>query len=678
MAFLVYCSPSFADETVQVCGSYANNVFSSGSGPGITATGRCPTPSYNGGGFGLFNSATTTRGQTGRWQTTTPAGLELVGATASQLVSYGVNDGQDYGGGFYWAGGGTGTNDQTPSSLGMLFAPSSYFGMQLVCGKGTCKAPAGLTVGAFSLYVRETVGPSFAAPTGLWQTSGWIRGTWPVFVWGNSPSGLCSLSASLDGQLINTTTSPQDVSSWHQCAAPPINQPLDTSRYRQGAVPLTLSTGDAAGVPASLTKTVYIDNSAPAVSMSGPTDAPTTAGTQYVTATATDPLSGIAGLSCLVDGAPSQWFSGASASVPVSGVGQHSVHCSAANNAVDPAGNHGWSAPSSWSVKIGYPTIAAIGFSKIVDGLRCRRVREHVTIPARWLTVRRHHRLVKVRERAHRKLVKVTRCHPRTARRRILVWKTVHRHGRLVRVKHAKIITVPLVPRVVMRTARRVAFGHGTAVSGWLGQSDGTALSGQTVRVLSAPDNGLGRFAQVAVTTTATNGSWTTTIPRGPSQLVQANYDGTATTEASVSTQVHVIVPAKVKLLSVLPRRVAWGQTVRITGQLLGGYLPGGGALVRLRIGTGHRYSTYGVEEHVTGHGRFSTTYTFGAGLPGAYRSFWFQAATLPMGDYPYAPAASGRRSVLVGGHPQTAATRRRHGPPRHKRHPTKHRRPKR
>jgi hypothetical protein len=155
LALLVCCSSSFADETVQVCGSYANNVFSSSSAPGITATGRCPTPSYNGGGFGLFNSGTTTRGQNGRWQTTAPAGLELVGATANQLQSNGINDGQDYGGGFYWAGGGAG--NQTPSTLGMVFsAPSSYFGVQLVCGKGTCKAPALLAVGAFSLYVRET------------------------------------------------------------------------------------------------------------------------------------------------------------------------------------------------------------------------------------------------------------------------------------------------------------------------------------------------------------------------------------------------------------------------------------------------------------------------------------------------------------------------------------------
>ena len=65
---------------------------------------------------------------------------------------------------------------------------------------------------------------------------------------------------------------------------------------------------------------------------------------------------------------------------------------------------------------------------------------------------------------------------------------------------------------------------------------------------------------------------------------------------------------------------MAWGGTVRITGQLVGGYLPAGGALVRLRIGQGSSYQTYGVQEHVTGNGRFSTTYTFGAGQASSFQ----------------------------------------------------------
>ncbi len=655
-ASLGWSACALGDETVHVCGSYANNVFSSSTVSGIKATVGCPTPAYNGGGFGLFNSGNTTRGQTGSWQTVAPAGLELVGATANQIVSAGVNNGadSDYGGGFYYAGGGPQVSNSTPASLGMAFpSPSSYFGMKLVCGRGTCSQPAIFTVGAFSLYVRETSGPSLVAPTGLFQASGWLRGAWQFFAWGNSPSGLCSLSATLDGQLINTTTSAQDVSTWHQCAAPPVDQPVDTSQYGQGAVPLTISADDAAGVPASITKTVYLDNSTPTISLSGPVDAPSTAGTQYVTAAASGSPSGIASIVCSVDGGPAETYANASAKVPVSGIGPHLVRCAADNNAIDPSGAHGWSSWQSWSLSIRQPTVSGIGFSRRVDPLLCHRARERVTVPARWVVVHRHHRRVKVLRRAHTKTVSVAKCHAQIVRRRITVWTTVTRDGGPTRVAHHRWIRVVVLPHTVTRDTRRVAHGKATTVDGWLGTTNGTALAGQTVRVLTAPDNGKGQFSQAAVAVTRANGSWSAKLPPGPSRLVEAAYGGAATLEPSTSSQAHVVVPAKVQLISVRPSRVAWGGTVRIVGRLVGGYLPPQGALVRLRLGQGSGYNTYGIQEHVTGNGRFTTTYTFGAGLPGVIRTFWFQIASLPMGgDYPWAPADSRKVRVIVGGHP--------------------------
>jgi hypothetical protein len=83
---------------------------------------------------------------------------------------------------------------------------------------------------------------------------------------------------------------------------------------------------------------------------------------------------------------------------------------------------------------------------------------------------------------------------------------------------------------------------------------------------------------------------------------------------------------------------------------MIGGDRPPGGALVRLRIGIGSARTTYGVREHVTGAGRFTTTYTFALGEPSVPKAYWFQTASLPMGNYPYAPAASRHVSVLVGG----------------------------
>lgn len=229
----------------------------------------------------------------------------------------------------------------------------------------------------------------------------------------------------------------------------------------------------------------------------------------------------------------------------------------------------------------------------------------------------------------------------------------VHRHGHLVTVRRVRYVHVVVPPRVVSKTSRVVRFGRGTRVSGWLGTASGTGLAGRVVHILTAPDNGSGQFSDAALARTAGNGTWTAELGAGPSRLVEAVYDGDPTTESAASDQAHLIVPARVKLLRVSPRRVPWGGTVRITGQLVGGYLPPGGALVRLRIGIGSAYQTYGVQEHVTGGGRFTTAYTFGAGDPSFFRTYFFQIATLPMGNYPYAPGASARRTVTVGGHPR-------------------------
>ena len=286
-------------------------------------------------------------------------------------------------------------------------------------------------------------------------------------------------------------------------------------------------------------------------------------------------------------------------SVAVAGVGEHQVRCLAENNAVDGAGVHGRSPIETFSMKIGVPTVSAIAFSKIVHQMRCHQPRRSV----RGARVAR----------------------PKCSTRAIL-----RRHALSVTVRH----------------------GRATTVHGWLGTYTGAGLAGQTVTVLAAANDGRRIFSPVATVRTAGNGSWSARLPPGPSRLIEGAYAGGPNSESSVSGVAREIVPAKIQLLKVTPRRVGWGDTVRIVGRLDGGHLPRGGALIRLRIGLGSAFTTYGVHEHVGGNGRFKTTYTFGLGDAGIHRAYWFQIATLPMGDYPYAPASSRRVSVLVGGHP--------------------------
>ena len=188
---------------------------------------------------------------------------------------------------------------------------------------------------------------------------------------------------------------------------------------------------------------------------------------------------------------------------PVSGIGEHSVSCRRCQQRRRSRQESRWSATRDWALKIGDPTVSGIAFGHIVNAPRCKRVKERVKVPARWVTVRRHHKLVKVKRRAHLKLKKVTKCHPRTAIKRVAIRVRVRRHGKKVWVTRHKRKRSCCCPHIKNSAHLRVAHGKPATVSGWLGTYSGVALAGQHVTVLAAADNGLGRFAPVAAATTA-------------------------------------------------------------------------------------------------------------------------------------------------------------------------------
>ncbi len=281
-----------------------------------------------------------------------------------------------------------------------------------------------------------------------------------------------------------------------------------------------------------------------------------------------------------------------------------------------------------------------VSLTRIVNPVRKRVEVKRVRVGWHWATIRRGNHTVRVKRGGHFKTIKITEYVQTCTTKRVQIGTHRWRVERNCKPPHVQITSTLQVP-----------YGHSVAIHGLYTTAQGVPIAGQPVRILAAPDNGFGAFSQIATATTAGDGSWTATVPAGPSRIVRAVTDGTSTILPS-SGQVKVIVPASIRLLRVWPRHVAWGGTVHLVGQLSGGYLPSGGALVRLRIGYKSSYNTYGVEEHVTGNGRFSTVATFGPGDPSVYRTYWFQIASLPMGNYPFAPAASQRVPVTVGGHP--------------------------
>jgi hypothetical protein len=646
-----------ANETVLVCDVYGDQVAPNPGGLyGIGASTSCPgnddpqsyTLSDPPGGMAIWTGGDNTipQGTAVHWTVTAPTGMMIHSVYVPHMYSYGIDDGTGWGGGFFWSGGSnnvstfdgeTGWSSGTTSGPGFTWPPGGtpYFGWQVVCGVSSCSngGDQWLSVELLELNMQETSGPWLFAPDGLWQASGWIRGSWQLHFFGDSPSGLCSMSAALNGQTVASSSSGVDPAVWHQCAAPAVDQAVNTAQYGQGAVPLTLSGTDAATEPVSDTKTLDIDNQTPTVSLSGPTDAPSTAGTQYVTAEAGAGPSGVAGISCSVDNAPSQWYAATSVRIPIQGIGVHEVSCLSEGNARDASGNLASSTPATWTLSIRSPSVSTVSFERVVDALRCKATRERVRIPAHWVTASYHGHPVRTKLPAQIRTIRVVHCHPRVIRRRVRV------HGRW------RTVRVVVLPHDVLRSTRRVRAGAGAAVSGWLGTAAGDALGGQVVRVLTAPDNGSDQFAQAAVVTTAANGGWSAILPPGPSRLVVASYAGSATIEPALSPTARLVVPASVSL-NVRPDVTHWGGHITISGRLRGGFVPPAGEIVVLWIGwpggsteIGHLYARR--------DGRFSSRYTFLRGNGTETYRLW--ADTARESDYPYAPASSRHVSVTVG-----------------------------
>jgi hypothetical protein len=645
---------------IHLCGSWTPGTSPTGGQLGVARSGSSTsglTPAYQcpatsgGTAYGMWvlgDKNGVPAGSRAYWEIDAPSGLSIIGVHTvgdQGMASFGVNANVGWGGGFYWKGGGaTATPGEIHFSSPLINSP--YFGWQVICGATTCNGaskPGEITVLELELEAMETSGPSLSStPGSLGATTGWVRGRWPIAFTADGPSGACQLSAALGGISVSQPVNePQVQTTWHQCSAGSFSQDFDTASVGSGGgIPLTMSARDAAYdytagryLASTVSKSVNLDNAPVMLSLSGPTDAPSTAGTQYITATATAGPSGVAGIACSVDGSPYQLHAGASTQIPLRAIGSHTASCYAQNNAVNSNGTPATSALQTWTLTIRQPSVSTVSFARVVDSLRCARKRERVRIPGRWVTGTSNGRPVRIKLPPETRTVRVVHCHPRIVQRRVLI------RGRWRRVP------VVLLPHTVQATTRRIRHGATTTVSGWLGTLRGNALGGQQVAILTAADNGRGRFRAAAVTTTAPNGGWTARLPAGPSRIVRVTYGGTNTVEPSSSAPAQLVVPASVRL-TISPRNTHWGGRIMIQGRLRGGYVPPKGELVVLRIGwpggsteIGHLYARR--------DGRFHSTYTFLRG--NGTETYWLWAATATETDYPFASSRSRRTTVTVG-----------------------------
>jgi len=635
------------DNQAPGCGVWAMN--------GLTTFGYDPPCSEAPLGFYGGGGASFPAGARIGMQTNAPPGVAIISALVDPYEIENINNNQGWGGGSYYAGGGSGWDSGAPYESDSGFS-SSYWGFQMICGWSSCSNFGSIYLNSIQLTAEEDQGPSLTAvgSDNLWyQASHWIwnppADLWSIGLSGTDPSGVCQMWATLNGVQINSPGQTPDTAVWQQCPDWTWGASVDTRNYVPGSGPLslTLAGSNAAGVVSAPAETLEVDNDPVQLSLSGPATASTSSGTQYVTATANAGPSGVA-IGCSLDGGPQRWQNGTVEQIPVAGAGDHVVSCQAHNGAIDPQDQYAYSATRTWSLDIGQPTVSAIGFARIVDALKCGRARERVTIPARWVTVRRHHKFVRVHKRAHTKMVSVERCHPRIVWQRKTVWVTVHRHGKLVAVKRTKRVRVALIPHTVTQTKKQVAYGRGTTVSGWLGTTSGVAIGGVPVEILTAPNNGQGQFTVAAVTTTAADGAWGAAIGPGPSRLVEAVYGGSAALLPATSTPVELNVPARISL-SVSAHVVPWDGIVTLRGHLDGGYVPPDGVALRLLIDLPGRARPYEpLAFRTDAQGNFVIHWSWGTGS-GVVTYPLAVATTATESDFPFTASRSSWIRVTFG-----------------------------
>jgi hypothetical protein len=590
-------------------------------------------------------------GKASMWYTAAPPGLDIADFEIYSMAVGSGAEGTGYIAEFFWN---AGTRRVMPGNNLILNTPlpanTTVFGWQLACNPSGATCPA-VSSGDASMYVYdigltagETGAPQVTEPGGsanLWnQGSRYVRGpNWTLSLDASDPSGVYAMAAAVDGVALDgapplctaSNGSTPNHLEWQQCDTPRQWAPTITMSG-DGTQPVVVSASSSAGKLTTESGSINVDSVQPTIALSGPTDAPSSAGTQYITATATAGLSGVQGISCTLDGAQ-QWYPSASAKVPVVGVGVHDLSCASENNSYDTAGQANWSETKSWTLSIRQPSVSAVSFARIADKLRCRPARVRERIPAHWVTVHRRGKVIRVKRRSRIVERRVLRCHARVVVRRVC-------HDR-----HCKKQPVLVLPHTVHGRSQRTRFGGSATVSGWLGTSSGVALGEQPVEILTAVANGHNEWQPATTVMTSSSGTWTARLGPGPSRLVEAVYGGTATIEPAVSPPIHLVVPAKVRI-HVSPRHVVWGSTIRISGQVLGGYIPSGSKLLRLRIGVAGVRETVGIP-NVARNGAFRTTWKFAPGR-GVVR-YWFSISTLKEADYPFAPQSSRRVYVTVG-----------------------------
>jgi len=135
------------------------------------------------------------------------------------------------------------------------------------CAAASCSrnGVAAIHIKNVDVRVRDDVPPALSAGRGgLWASSSWLSGTQAIGFNGNDGAGIQQLAVAVDGQTVASQAGGCDYTYASPCPQLTLDRDLVTAGLGvDGPHTLTLSAVDGGGNPASVSRTVYIDNSAP-------------------------------------------------------------------------------------------------------------------------------------------------------------------------------------------------------------------------------------------------------------------------------------------------------------------------------------------------------------------------------------------------------------------------------
>jgi hypothetical protein len=216
-------------------------------------------------------------------------------------------------------------------------------------------------------------------------------------------------------------------------------------------------------------------------------------------------------------------------------------------------------------------TSEAISFKKLAGKLIVKTVRVRERVGFHYVTRVEHGKKVKVKVGGHYKTIKILKRLEQCTTKRVRV------------AKHKwKLRTICHKPHVSY--LKKVKLGHGksTKVYGELTTSQGAPIANAPVQVLQVAQTGARHARVVATVMTSATGGWSAKIPAGPSRLIEGHYSG-ANALLPQTARGQVIVAARIKLL-ITPTRLPYGSVMRISGRLLGGYVPIHGVAMRVLV----------------------------------------------------------------------------------------------